>query len=112
NAYNHLNAFQKFFIGTLPDFENGLYSNGWYLIPSLKFMNMPICCLIAFLCCFIVLFAMFIAYVLDKNKPNAKIFALVIVILVLVLKFIGEPKNPNQNIVSLIYLNQVVLRCS
>lgn len=104
--------FKNFFIGTLPDFENGLYSNGWYLIPSLKFMNMPICCLIAFLCCFIVLFAMFIAYVLDKNKPNAKIFALVIVILVLVLKFIGEPKNPNQNIVSLIYLNQVVLRCS
>ncbi|MBX9195073.1 dihydroneopterin aldolase, partial [Campylobacter jejuni] len=40
------------------------------------------------------------------------IFALVIVILVLVLKFIGEPKNPNQNIVSLIHLNQVVLRCS
>ncbi len=37
-------------------------------------------------------FAMFIAYVLDKNKPNAKIFALAIVILVLVLKFIGEPK--------------------
>lgn len=55
---------------------------------------------------------MFIAYVLDKNKPNAKIFALVIVILVLVLKFIGKPKNPNQNIVSLIHLNQVVLRCS
>ncbi len=55
NAYNHLNAFQKFFIGTPPDFENGLYSNGWYLIPSLKFINMAICCLIAFLCCFIVL---------------------------------------------------------
>lgn len=49
---------------------------------------------------------MFIAYVLDKNKPNAKIFALVIVALVLVLKFIGESKNPNQNIAS---LNQVVL---
>ncbi|EPU2572120.1 protein-disulfide oxidoreductase DsbI [Campylobacter jejuni] len=108
NAYNHLNAFQKFFIGTPPDFENGLYSNGWYLIPSLKFMNMAICCLIAFLCCFIVLFAMFIAYVLDKNKPNAKIFALAIVILVLVLKFIGEPKNPNQNIASLNHLNQVI----
>ncbi len=94
NAYNHLNAFQKFFIGTPPDFENGLYSNGWYLIPNLKFMNMAICCLIAFLCCFIVLFAMFIAYVLDKNKSNTKkIFALVIVIFCfLVLKFIGEPK--------------------
>ncbi|GKY84099.1 hypothetical protein THJ115_13270 [Campylobacter jejuni] len=52
---------------------------------------------------------MFIAYVLDKNKPNAKIFALVIVALVLVLKFIGESKNPNQNIAS---LNQVVLRYS
>ncbi|EOI5107436.1 dihydroneopterin aldolase, partial [Campylobacter jejuni] len=27
---------------------------------------------------------------------------------VLVLKFIGEPKNPNQNIASLNHLNQVV----
>lgn len=90
----------------------GFIAMVWYLIPSLKFINMAICCLIAFLCCFIVLFAMFIAYVLDKNKPNAKIFALAIVILVLVLKFIGEPKNPNQNIASLNHLNQVVLRYS
>lgn len=103
NAYNNLNAFQKFFIGTPPDFENGLYSNGWYLIPSLNFMNMAICCLIAFISCFIVLFAMFMAYILDKSKSGTKIFALVVVILVLVLKFIGEPKNPNQDTVSLNY---------
>ncbi|HDZ4994332.1 TPA: protein-disulfide oxidoreductase DsbI [Campylobacter jejuni] len=109
NAYNNLNAFQKFFIGTPPDFKNGLYSNGWYLIPGLNFMNMAICSLIAFICCFIVLFAMFMAYILDKSKSGAKIFALVIVILVLVLKFIGEPKNPNQDTVSLNYLKWVIL---
>lgn len=87
NAYNNLDAFQKFFIGTPPDFENGFYSKGWYLIPSLNFMNMAICCLMAFLCCLIMLFAMFMSYVLNKSKSSA--FALVIVILVLMLKFIG-----------------------
>ncbi|MFQ6342096.1 protein-disulfide oxidoreductase DsbI [Campylobacter sp. VTCC 70190] len=88
----NLNAFQKFFIGTPPNFEDGLYSEGWYLIPSLKFMNMAICCFIAFLCCFIVLFGMFMAYILDKSKAGSKIFALIILVLVLILKFTGELK--------------------
>ena len=86
SAYSNLNAFQQFFIGTPPDFENGLYSNGWYLIPSIQFLNMAICCLLAFVCCFIVLFLMFISYILDKNRAKVKIYGLIIVFLVIVLK--------------------------
>lgn len=89
-AYNSLNAFQKFFIGTPPNFEDGLYSNGWYLIPSMEFMNMAICCLLAFVVCLIVLGGMFISYAFSDSK--ARIFALAVVIIVLVLKFLGEPK--------------------
>ncbi|CAM4039847.1 protein-disulfide oxidoreductase DsbI [Campylobacter armoricus] len=90
-AYGTLNAFQKFFVGTPPDLEDGLYSNGWYLIPSIKFMNMAIACLIAFCCCLVALGFMFIGYILSNSK--ARIYAGVVIVLVVLLKFLGEPNT-------------------
>ncbi len=77
----HLNTFQDFFVG-----ENGLYSKGWYLIPSLKFMNMATCCFIAFLCSLILLFIMFISYVFSQKRI---IFIIITIGLVLILKILG-----------------------
>ena len=91
SAYDKLNSIQKFFVGTPPEFSDGLYSNGWYLIPSLEFMNMAISCLIAFLCCFVVLFLMFISYAL-KNKKSF-IFAIGVVVLVILLKIASQPTS-------------------
>lgn len=100
-AYSTLNAFQKFFVGTPPDFENGLYSNGWYLIPKWEFLNMAICCLLAFLACFVALFAMFISYVLDKSRTKVRFaIAVLVIVFVALLKILGEPagvQNANDN---------------
>ncbi|EKD6911819.1 protein-disulfide oxidoreductase DsbI [Campylobacter coli] len=77
----YLNAFQEFFVG-----KNGIYNNGWYLIPSLKFMNMATCCFIAFLCSFILLFIMFVSYVFSQRKI---IFTIITISLVVALKILG-----------------------
>ncbi|TXE88999.1 protein-disulfide oxidoreductase DsbI [Campylobacter volucris] len=86
-VYNNLNAVQKFFIGTPPKFEDGLYSNGWYLMPNTEFINMATFCLLIFIVCLVVIGAMFFSYILFQ--PRAKICALVVVIIVLTLKFLG-----------------------
>lgn len=55
-----LTALQHFFIGDYShNFQNGFYSNGWYLLPQFRFINMPTACFIifvAFLSCVIYLF--------------------------------------------------------
>ena len=91
-AYENLNFFQIFFTGTAPDFKDGLYSDGWYLIPGLKFINMATACLLVFLCCFIILFLMLTSYILDKNKRKSKIYALLIAVLTIMLKVSSEPE--------------------
>ncbi|WP_257929638.1 protein disulfide oxidoreductase [Campylobacter lari] len=89
DVYGSLNAFQKFFVGTPPNFEDGLYSNGWYLIPSMEFMNMAVCCLLAFVVCLVILGGMFISYAFSHLK--AKIYALIVLVFVIILKILGEP---------------------
>ena len=45
-----------------------LYTDGWYLVPSSKFMSMADCTLLGFGVCFIVLAAMFISKLLSYLK--------------------------------------------
>ena len=45
-----------------------LYADGWYLVPSSKFMSMADCTLLGFGICFIVLAAMFISKLLSYLK--------------------------------------------
>lgn len=47
-----------------------IYSDGWYLVPSIKFMNMAQCTLLGFGVCFIVLVAMLACYIITKFKPK------------------------------------------
>lgn len=55
-----LDGFQKYLVD--------LYGDGWYLIPSSKFMSMADCTLIGFGVCFVVLAAMFICKILTLKK--------------------------------------------
>ena len=55
-----LDGFQKYLVD--------LYEDGWYLIPSSKFMSMADCTLIGFGVCFVVLAAMFICKILTLKK--------------------------------------------
>ena len=55
-----LSGFQKYLVD--------LYEDGWYLIPSSKFMSMADCTLIGFGVCFVVLAAMFICKILTLAK--------------------------------------------
>ena len=55
-----LDGFQKYLVD--------LYGDGWYLIPSSKFMSMADCTLIGFGVCFVVLAAMFICKILTIKK--------------------------------------------
>ena len=65
-----LNSIQQFFVGTkINNFEDGLYSNGWYLIPSKKFINMAQACMI-----FFALYALFIIFMIFKDLKNIKRF--------------------------------------
>lgn len=73
----NLSPIQEFFVGTSANnFKDGFYSNGWYLIPSLKFMNMAIACLISFLVSFLVLFVMFLTYF--KNHILNGVFVIIV----------------------------------
>ena len=56
-----LDALQRYFID--------IYSDGWYLMPSIKFMNMPQCTLLGFGVCFIVLAIMLACCIIIKFKP-------------------------------------------
>ena len=90
DAYATLSSFQQFFVGTeAGDFEDGFYSNGWYLIPSLKFMNMAIACLLCFVCCFAALLAMFVGFI-TKPCKCAKIGGIIVVVVTLILVFSGN----------------------
>ena len=55
-----LDGFQKYLVD--------LYGDGWYLIPSSKFMSMADCTLVGFSVCFVVLAAMFICKILTLKK--------------------------------------------
>lgn len=73
--YEKLDSIQQFFVGTYDKeneelLEDGFYTQGWYLIPSLHFMNMAQACLIAFGFAFLLLFIMAISQVIItiKNK--------------------------------------------
>ena len=55
-----LSGFQKYLVD--------LYEDGWYLIPSSKFMSMADCTLVGFGVCFVVLAAMFICKILTIKK--------------------------------------------
>ncbi|QWU80081.1 protein disulfide oxidoreductase [Campylobacter novaezeelandiae] len=100
SAYANLDFIQKFFVGNPPNFEDGFYSNGWYLIPKWQFLNMAICCLIAFICCLLILFLMFISFVL--NKKRARVLAVIIFIFIVTLKITGKPRTP----VELVSINE------
>ncbi|MBK1973601.1 protein-disulfide oxidoreductase DsbI [Campylobacter sp. TTU-622] len=92
SAYATLSFFQKIFIGNPPNFGDGLYSNGWYLIPKWQFLNMAMCCLIIFICCFIMLFLMFISFVFSKKR--ARVLAIIIFIFIVTLKITGKSRTP------------------
>lgn len=93
DVYGSLSAFQQFFVGTQEGgFEDGIYSEGWYLIPSLKFMNMAIACLLCFGCCLIALIVMLVGYVArpeSKDKKMGLIGLGIIIVCVAVLYFVG-----------------------
>ena len=90
DAYGSLSSIQEFFVGTeANDFEDGFYSEGWYLIPSLHFMNMAIACLLCFVCCFVSLLAMFAGFVSNKCKC-VKVGALIVIVAVATLYFVGN----------------------
>lgn len=58
-----LSPLQEFFIGQAPYFQDGIYSEGWYLIPWLHFLNMAQVCSLIFslsLVCVLFLFVVFI----------------------------------------------------
>lgn len=44
------------------------YHDGWYLIPSMKFMNMAQACLIAYIVAFLLLIAMLICWIIKSVK--------------------------------------------
>lgn len=84
SMYDKLSSIQQFFVGTKDaDFMNGLYSNGWYLIPKWEFMNMAIACLIAFVICLICLGALCVGFIARGGKKGKIVGILSIIIAVL-----------------------------
>lgn len=57
-----LNSFQEFFIN--------LYSDGWYLIPSMKFADMAQCTLLAYIVAFALLAIMLICWIIREIKAK------------------------------------------
>lgn len=55
-----LDAIQRFFVD--------LYSDGWYLIPNIKFMDMATCSLIIFGCFLLILMVNFINEIINFAK--------------------------------------------
>lgn len=91
DIYSSLSKLQQIFVGSEQnDFEDGLYSNGWYLIPSMKFMNMAIACLLCFVCCLIALVIMFLGFVFGSDCKWAKIGGGLVLLLVIALYFTGN----------------------
>lgn len=66
-----LSALQSLFLGTLAqNFTDGLYSNGWYLVPSLEFINMATACALIFGLFAVILVVKFVLFVRRILKPN------------------------------------------
>ena len=85
-----LSAFQQFFTGTEAEgWEDGFYSQGWYLIPSMHFMNMAIACLLCFVSCAVALAVMAIGYFLREGNTSKIVVASSIAIAV-VLVILGN----------------------
>ncbi len=57
-------------LNALQSYLTNLYADGWYLIPSIKFMNMAEAMLICFAVCFTILSAMFISFLVKKITAN------------------------------------------
>lgn len=66
-----LNALQSLFLGTLTqNFTDGFYSNGWYLVPSLEFINMATACALIFGLFAVILVVKFTLFARRNLKPN------------------------------------------
>lgn len=66
-----LSALQSLFLGTLTqNFTDGFYSNGWYLVPSLEFINMATACALIFGLFAVILVVKFVLFVRCNLKPN------------------------------------------
>ncbi|MBR8465698.1 protein-disulfide oxidoreductase DsbI [Campylobacter sp. faydin G-140] len=57
-------------LSSLQQYLVELYSDGWYLIPSMKFGSMADCCLLGFGLAFIILLAMAASWIVTKFKAN------------------------------------------
>lgn len=63
-----LSPLQEFFIGHSPNFENGIYSKGWYLVPYFNIFNMAQTCILIFSFVFIIFLLLFIKFMLNLRK--------------------------------------------
>ncbi|TQR34585.1 protein-disulfide oxidoreductase DsbI [Campylobacter sp. MIT 99-7217] len=83
----NLSTLQEFFVGTKEgNFKNGLYSEGWYLLPSLKFINMPTAVLIILIFIALILLILFLKFSFE-NK--AVLFFISCIICVALLVFLS-----------------------
>ncbi|TQR27591.1 disulfide bond formation protein B [Campylobacter sp. MIT 97-5078] len=74
-----LSSIQEFFIGTLEHgFSDGLYSKGWYLIPSFEFVNMATACMIIFGFFLLLSLFNFVHLILKEHKFGLFAFCLTI----------------------------------
>ena len=65
-----LSALQALFVGTSEqNFTDGLYSEGWYLVPQAEFLSMAQGCLLVFLVFGVVLLASFLLWGKGHLKP-------------------------------------------
>ena len=65
---SNLSSLQKFFIGNPNEFKDGIYSDGWYLLPWFDFINMAKFSLMVFCFCFFVVFLGFFAFIFKAKK--------------------------------------------
>ncbi|WP_267524222.1 disulfide bond formation protein B [Campylobacter sp. MG1] len=85
-----LDKIQEFFIGTSDNaYKDGLYSNGWYLIPSFKFINMAKACFIIFSVNFVIILILFINFIMSFEDKKI-LYSILILSLSIALIIIGN----------------------
>ncbi|MCZ6117537.1 protein-disulfide oxidoreductase DsbI [Campylobacter ureolyticus] len=57
-------------LNSIQEFFTNLYSEGWYLIPSMKFADMATCTLLAYIVAFALLAVMFICWIINLLKAK------------------------------------------
>lgn len=88
---SNLSKIQEFFVGTKANsYNDGFYSNGWYLIPSLKFINMAKACFIIFFVYFLVVLIMFISFLINFKTTKSFFYGIIIIAFSFILVFIGN----------------------